>query len=156
MDEFGRIIAGKVAVAGVGRVDRGDDGFGPRLVAALAGVEALDAVDCGDRPEDFTAEILRSSPDTVLIADAVEMGASPGEVALIEPGGLPAGCGGTHRASLGTLMKYLEWRGGARVLLLAVQPGTIADGPGLSPEVAASLDRLARALARGAGRRPGS
>ena len=51
----------------------------------------MSTLDCGDRPEDFTGDIARQRPDTVLIADAVEMGASPGDVALLEAEDLPLG-----------------------------------------------------------------
>ncbi len=148
MDQLSQVAAGRVALVGVGRIDRGDDGFGPRLARALSECAGIDVLDCGDWPEDFTADILRSDPDTVLIADAVEMGATPGEVALVRAPDLSPGCGGTHRASLRALMEYLEWRGGARVLLLAVQPGSISDRPELSPAVAASVDRLAAMFER--------
>ena len=146
MDPLMDRITGRVALAGVGRLGGGDDGFGPMLARALAGCGSLDVVDCGDRPEDFTADILRGRPDTVLIADAVEMGARPGEVALVEASDLPLGWGDTHRASLRTLMEYLAGRGGARVLLLAVQPSSVSDGPELSPAVATALERLGAML----------
>lgn len=148
METLAEVMAGRVALVGIGRTDRGDDGFGPALAQSVVPREGLDVLDCGDRPEDFTADILRSRPDTVLLADAVEMGARPGAIALLRAADLAAGHGETHRAPLGALMAYLEWRGGGRVLLLAVQPGSIADRRELSPEVASSVERLAAVFGR--------
>lgn len=141
-------LAGPVVLVGVGRADRGDDGFGPALARALAGCEGLDVLDCGDRPEDYTAEIVRSEPRSILIADAVRMGARPGETALLDATALESGWGETHRASLRALMHYLEWRSGARVWLLAAEPGPIADGDELGPEMAATVTRLAAVVER--------
>jgi hydrogenase maturation protease len=142
-------ISGKVVLAGVGCLDRGDDGFGPVLVRRLAGVPCLITLDCGDRLEDFTGDIARQRPDTVLIADAVDMGASPGDVALLEAEDLPLGAGDTHRAPLRAVMEYLKIRTGATVLLLGVQPAVISDGWKLSPRVAFSINRLERILRAG-------
>jgi hydrogenase 3 maturation protease len=138
-------VSGAVVVAGVGCTGRGDDGFGPALAAGLAGAVGVLAIDCGERPEDFTGDIARRNPDTILIADAVDMGAEPGEVALIDASELPSGACDTHRPTLRAVMEYLQWRTGATVLLLGVQPGSLT-APGLSPAVAASTDRLQRIL----------
>jgi len=134
-------IRGTVVVAGVGVAGRGDDAAGSMLAQRLrrAGVPAID---CGDRPEDVTGEIAQAKPDTIVIVDAVEMGAGGGDVAVFGADeALDRGCD-THNASLATLMRYLEMRTGATVLLLGIQPAAIADTPALSPAVAGALDLL--------------
>ncbi len=134
-------IRGAVLVAGVGIVGRGDDAAGAVLAQRLrrAGVPA---VDCGDRPEDFTGEIAKARPDTVLIVDAVDMGARAGGVALFDANEAGARGYDTHNAPIATLMRYLEMRTGATVLLLGIQPAVVADAPALSPTVAGALDLL--------------
>jgi len=99
-------------------------------------------VECGDRPEDFTGEIAQAQADTILIVDAVEMGAKAGDVAVFGAGEVRDDACDTHRASLVALMRYLEMRTGATVLLLGIQPGVMTDTPDLSPAVAAALDCL--------------
>lgn len=138
---FGRTLSGKVLVAGVGRVDRFDDGAGPVLARRLAAVPGVRTIDCGDRLEDFTGDIARLGPDIVLVADAVDLKAAPGSMALLEADALPADLD-SHRATLGTAMKYLAMRTRADVLLLAIQPARVADGVGLSREVEATVDLL--------------
>ena len=138
---LGRTLSGRVLVAGVGRVDRLDDGAGPVLARRLASASGIRTLDCGDRLEDFTGDIARLRPDIVLVADAVDLRAAPGSLALIEADKLPADLN-SHRASLRTAMEYLKLRTHAKVLLLAVQPAQVADGVGLSKEVGATLDLL--------------
>ncbi len=135
-------IGGNIVVAGVGCLGRGDDAFGPILVRRLADVAGVKTLNCGDRLEDFTADIAEQHPDTVLIADAVDMGACPGDVAVLEADDLPLGVGDTHRAPLRAVMEYLRMRTGADVLLLGVQPGRITNDRTLSPQVASSIDLL--------------
>jgi hydrogenase 3 maturation protease len=149
MNALNRRISGKVVLAGVGCLGRGDDGFGPVLVHRLAGVPCLNTLDCGDRLEDFTGDIAQQRPDTVLIADAVDMGASPGDVALLEAEDLPLGASNTHRATLRAVMEYLKIRTGATVLLLGVQPAHISDVRKLSPQVISSIDLLEKILRAG-------
>ncbi len=139
---FGRTLSGKVLVAGVGRVDRFDDGAGPMLARRLAAVPGIETLDCGDRLEDFTGDIARLRPDIVLIADAVDLKAAPGCMALLAADKLPADLD-SHRATLRTAMEYLKLRTRAEVLLLAIQPARVADGVGLSPEVQSTVNLLA-------------
>lgn len=146
MDTLDDRISGRVVVAGVGCAGRGDDCAGRMLARGLSGRPGVCALDCEDRPEDFTGDIARERPDTVLIADAVDMGGRPGDVALLEAEEVALTGFDTHRASLGIVMRYLRERTGARVLLLGIQPSRLSDRAGLSPEVAASVGNLARLL----------
>lgn len=142
MQILGRTLRGRVVLAGVGRFGRQDDGCGPILARRLANLPQVCALDCGDRPEDFTADIARERPDTVVLADAVDMGASAGSVAWFEELDVPDEAVDTHRASLRMLMQYLKFRTGANVLLLGVQPAALSEGSELSPPVAASVEHL--------------
>jgi hydrogenase maturation protease len=141
----GRQLSGRLVIAGVGNRDRADDGFGPALARRLRSGGWDSAIDCGDRLEDFTLDIASKSPETILVADAVEMSGRPGEVALLEVEDLPPACH-PHAPSLRIAMEYLKARTGANVVLLAVQPGRVADGRGLSPEVETALDRMVETL----------
>jgi hydrogenase 3 maturation protease len=154
MPSLGELLARcqRVVVAGVGCRNRGDDAFGPVLAARLRAAGAP-AFDCGDRVEDWTGDIAAARPDAVLVADAIDLHARPGTVALVGADALPPGCGETHGAPLHALLRYLEDRTGATVRLLGVQPVSLAAGNVLSPEVAAAVDRLALLLG-GAGSSP--
>ncbi len=144
---FGRTLSGRMLVAGVGRVDRCDDAAGPVLARRLAALPGVLAIDCGDRLEDFTGDIARAHPDIVIVADAVDFQSPPGSIALVEPEMLGTGPPDTHRATLRAAMDYLKGRTHAQVFLLAIQPGQVSDGVGLSREVAATVDLLVSLLA---------
>jgi len=151
-DFLDRVLSGRVLVAGVGCVGHGDDAFGPLLVRSLRSLGWQNALDCGDRLEDFTLDIVAQAPERIVIADAVEMQARPGDLALLQLSDLAGSeCHG-HGASLQRVMEYLRMRTGAEVLLLAVQPDRTSRG--LSPEVEATIEDLAEAFEGSAG--PGS
>jgi hydrogenase 3 maturation protease len=147
-------LVGRVVVCGVGCPGRGDDGFGPLLAQRLRDAPGVMALDCEDRLEDYTGDIARLRPDTVIIADAVDVGGTPGQVALAQAEALPPTAAGSHRPSLRVAMDYLRLRTGARVYLLGVQPAVVCDQDHLSPEVASSLERVTKALAARAVPRP--
>jgi hydrogenase 3 maturation protease len=137
-----RRISGRVLLVGVGCAGRGDDAAGPTLARRLRDRFPAVAIDGGDRPEDVTGEIAQAQADTILIADAADLGARAGEVAVLDAGEIRDRGLDTHRASLATLMRYLELRTGARVLLLAIQPAQLGDTGELSAPVAATVLRL--------------
>ena len=76
----------------------------------------------------------RGEFQTVLFLDAVEMGAAPGDVVLLDAREIAARFPqvSTHKLSLGTLARLIEADGGAtRSCLLGVQPQSV--GPGRRP-----------------------
>jgi hydrogenase 3 maturation protease len=121
---------------------RGDDGFGPELVSRLGGIP-LRTVDAGTTPENHLGAIARLRPNLVLVADAANLGKTPGEAALLESGEIDqVGGFSTHTMSPALFMRRLEELCGAGVVMLAVQPASTAFGEGLSPEVEACLTEL--------------
>lgn len=79
------VRAKRVIVAGVGNVLRGDDGFGPAVTELLGHLpEGADVVETGIGGIALLQELMGGCDGLVLI-DAVERGAEPGTVFLIEP-----------------------------------------------------------------------
>lgn len=137
----------RVVILGVGNSLRGDDGFGPLVAARLAGRLSCPVLDCGSVPENFTGKVLALWPDVVVVLDAAELGASPGELRLV-PGADAAGSGfSTHAAGLDAFFGYLKDRCGAQGWLLAAQAGSVALGEEVGPQVAAAAERAAGMLA---------
>ena len=77
---------GKVLVAGIGNVFRGDDGFGVAVVAALRGAlpAPVTLLDIGIRAVDLGYTLLEGW-DTVILVDASPRGHPPGTVTVLEP-----------------------------------------------------------------------
>jgi hydrogenase 3 maturation protease len=144
-------LRGRAVVMGIGNPLRGDDGIGCRVARLLqeavetgdlappAGLTILDAEEI---PESFLGPAVAARPETVLLVDAVEMGAGPGSAALLEVDDLRAGALFTHRTPLGPLTAYLRQQTRADIALLAIQPASIEWGAGLSPELARAAETM--------------
>ena len=139
-------LKGTVCLLGIGNRLRGDDAAGPLVLDQLDDMPACYRFDAGEAPENFAEKIARLEPDVVLIIDAADVGAEPGEVRLLDPATCVAGGFSTHAMSLGMVCEYLKQRGCDRVLLAGIQPRDIRLGSEISPEVAAAVRKLARAL----------
>ncbi|MGI8412813.1 MAG: hydrogenase maturation protease [Solirubrobacteraceae bacterium] len=75
----------RLVVAGVGNVLRGDDGFGPAVTELLGHLpDGVDVVETGIGGIALLQELMAGCDGLVLV-DAVERGAPPGTVFLIEP-----------------------------------------------------------------------
>jgi len=137
---------------GVGNPERGDDGFGARLVKELRhrfGGEgpSFRLVDVGACPERYVGLAAREGCQELIFADAVDFGAAPGALLLAATDELlsrPVGTA-THRVPLPVLAQYAEGLG-VRAWLLGVQPATLQPGNELSPAVAGTLDALVRII----------
>lgn len=145
------ILSGNIVILGVGNIDKGDDGAGSTLVQEINGRVSATCIDAGVAPENFLEKIVSENPDTVVIVDAADFGAEPGEVRLFEPAQISQGAISTHALSLDTACDYLTNRMPVKVYLLAIQPERTAS-EGLSPAVQESLrsleDRLRELLPR--------
>jgi hydrogenase 3 maturation protease len=152
LEELRRRTSGKrLVIVGVGNPLRGDDGIGPALVERLSGKTRAILVDGGEVPENYLDLVEQARPDVVLIIDAVDLRAAPGDVALIEMGQLAGAAFTTHNATLAVFAKALQAATGADVFVLAIQPSTTSVGAPMSAPLAAilpSLDRMLSAVSR--------
>ncbi len=137
-----------VAVLGVGSELRCDDAAGGLLAAelsrqALPGVHALDG---GSAPENCTAEIRRIAASHLVIVDAADLGESPGTIRVIPPADIGGTSFGTHSLPLSVLADYLRTEVGCRVIVIGIQPKSLAFGQEVSSEVARAVAEAALAL----------
>ena len=139
-------LEGRVVVVGIGNRLRGDDGVGSALAGVLIEAGVPRVFDGQDLPDAMVADVAATSPDTVLLVDAVDLGSEPGSVALLGRGQTMSYLPTTHRIPADLLMEVLEQATGARCLLLGVQPAATEFGRSMSSEVAAALDLLAGLL----------
>ncbi|MBI4537533.1 MAG: hydrogenase maturation protease [candidate division NC10 bacterium] len=147
-EDLRRRLVGRVAVVGIGNPDLGDDGAGMRLAERLAARGLPDVILAERTPERWLPRLARVGYDGVLFLDAVEAGAHPGSVLLLDGAEAESRFPqlSTHKLSLGTLARLLEAEGGARVLLLGIQPARLAPGGGLSAPVEMTVEILADLL----------
>jgi hydrogenase maturation protease len=145
-------------VLGMGNLIYSDDGAGLEALSRLGRdprlPEGVELVDGSLGGLEVAARIGRVS--RLLILDAVDVGADPGTVVRMtgpQLEGLP-GAAGVHRLGIPDLLSVLRLTGWMpeEVVLLGVQPASIALGTSLSPAVesavghivAGSLAQLAR------------
>jgi hydrogenase maturation protease len=75
----------RILVAGVGNVLRGDDGFGPAVTELLGHLpQGVDVVETGTGGIALLQELMVGCDGLVLV-DAVDRGAAPGTVFVLEP-----------------------------------------------------------------------
>jgi hydrogenase 3 maturation protease len=139
-------LKGTVVVVGVGNPLRGDDAAGSLAARRLMGMARAHVIDAQEVPESYLGEVRAAAPDTVVLIDAVDLGAKPGSAALLEKEDVALYFPSTHRLPLSLVMEFVQCETGADVLLLAVQPRRVDFGAPVSDEVEASVSLLAEML----------
>ena len=136
-------LTGRLLVAGVGNVLRGDDGFGPAVTELLGHLPAgVDVVETGIGGIALLQELMAGCDGLVLI-DAVDRGAAPGTVFLLEPE-VPEAVHvpDIHLANPDRVLTMAKTIGvlPERVRIVGCQPMEVDElGEGLSPPVQAAL-----------------
>ena len=144
--ELRRRLKGKVLLIGAGNSLRGDDGAGPAVIALLEGKVEASLLDVGEVPESYFGRIRAEEADTIVLLDAADFGASPGDLAVLEAEDM-GGCGlSTHRIPMDLFFRYLKENGRAEMFALGIQPAHVRLGEGMSPAVAESVRALAELL----------
>jgi hydrogenase maturation protease len=145
VDEDGRRV-----VIGVGNEYRRDDGFGPRVLAELSGLQARDALPSTVELRVSDGEPARllelwAGAELAVVVDAVRADGRTGEwveLTLHHDAGLPDELAvSSHGIGLGTTVALASVmdRLPRRLVLLAVFGGEFGFGPGLSVPVEAAV-----------------
>jgi len=136
-------LSGKVIILGIGNTLRSDDGAGSILANRIKDKVHFQVFDSGPTPENYLEKIIKENPDNILILDAADFGGSPGEYRVIEAEELrTVNFFSTHNASITLTINYLKNSIKADIIILIIQPKTIAFSDILSEEVSKTLDFL--------------
>jgi hydrogenase maturation protease len=141
-----------VLVVGVGRRDRGDDEVGPAVAE-----RAMELVPAGvtvlGRMEPAGLIDAWAGADLVVVTDAVRSGQRPGTVHVLHAchGPLPVrtGAGGTHGLGLAEVIELGRalQRLPPELVVVGVEAQQFGLGAPMSPQVRASIERAAKAVA---------
>lgn len=146
MDILGHLrlhLEGKVVILGIGNTLRSDDGAGSVLASRIKGKSPYIVYDAGPNPENYLGKIIKDQPDNIVIIDAADFAGKPGEFRELEAGEIKTvNLFSTHNASLSLTINYLQSHLKVDIIILTIQPKTIAFGDKLSPEVAKTLGEL--------------
>jgi hydrogenase 3 maturation protease len=148
-------LRGRVTVVGIGNPLRADDAAGCLVARGLDPAPGLQSIEAEEVPESHLGAVTASRPDTIVLVDAVDLGASPGSLALVETSDLVGFTPTTHHVPLDILAHWLARETGAEVLLLAVQPRGTNLGDPVSPEVEEAARLAAATLNHALARRVG-
>jgi hydrogenase maturation protease len=134
----------RVLVAGVGNVLRRDDGFGPAVIARLGGLpHGVRAIETGIGGVALLQELLAEPFDGLLVVDAMDRGAEPGTVFVLEPEVRDAPhVPDVHLANPDRVLSMARAMGAlpARVAIVGCQPLDAEElGGTLSPPVARAV-----------------
>lgn len=143
--ELTKRLAGKrVALLGIGNVDKGDDGFGVHMARALKGKLKDTAVfECGTAPENYLGPIVRSNPQVLLMIDAANLGAEPGHMHIVEEKDISTLGLSTHDTSLTLSITYLKKSlKNPDIFLLGIQPKNTNMNSDMSEELKGYLIEL--------------
>jgi hydrogenase maturation protease len=138
-----------ILVLGLGNTLMTDDGFGPRMAEMLrvrfrfsSEVAVLDG---GTLGLDLLPRL--EGIDRLLIIDALEMDAEPGDVFRLEGEEVPRAFAGklsVHQMGVQDLLAVAELQGHlpSELVVWGVQPGTVEMGLDLTPAVTAATDKV--------------
>ncbi|MBU0881398.1 MAG: hydrogenase maturation protease [Candidatus Omnitrophica bacterium] len=143
-------IRGKVTIAGIGNIIRGDDGLGPKLIELLKarGVNA-GLFDCGTAPENYILPMLKSLCDTLILVDAANMALEPGTAMVLDTDDIANVSFSTHSPSPKLFIDLLKMgKEDLNVFVLSVQPKSTTLGSPMSEEVLKALTRLSETLSQ--------
>lgn len=136
-------LKGKVVILGIGNTLRSDDGVGSILTNRIKGNVPFEVIDAAESPENYLEKIIKIKPDTVVIVDAVDFGGKPGEFRILEIEEVKTNnLFFTHNASIELSINYLQTNLKVDIIILIIQPNSIALGDKLSPEISKALDEL--------------
>lgn len=146
IERLAGLLTRGAAIVCVGNELLGDDAAGVLIGRQLTGVAPWDVHNVQTAPENFLFRIADSKPSAVLVIDAVDFGAEPGTVTLIEGERVTGQGPGTHGPSPAAFLELLAQVRPCPTVVLGIQPAQTAVAAPLSPMVAAAVDGVVAAL----------
>ncbi len=131
----------KRVLLGVGNRLSHDDAVGPMVAEGLTGAPGWISVDCGTALENACGLVARESPDLLVVVDAALMGLTPGAIRRIPLRARDRMLASTHGLPIAFVWERFASTVG-RTVLLGIEPADLSFGEGLSPAVAAAVERL--------------
>jgi hydrogenase maturation protease HycI len=147
LDALAKRLRGKrTVILGVGNILQGDDAVGPNLVDLLHGRVEATLINAGEVPENYLSSLRAAQPEVVLIIVAIELGAEPGCIAVLDADRLRAIGNFTRNPGLAFLAVMIQDGTGAEVILIGIQPETTQFASGISDPVQNTLHTLEEML----------
>ena len=142
--------ARRIVILGIGSALAGDDAVGAEVVKGLEGrtSQIVYPLVCWTVPENCFGLARRVRASHVLMVDAAQLGLQAGACRLVAPASTLGLSLSTHSSPLSMSAEYLTVSIGAEVALLAIQPGRLGFGEGLSEELRKAAQAIREMLRR--------
>ena len=152
------VKAQRIAILGIGNELNGDDAAGVLVARGLLkkarGYESRQnsqapvcyIVEAGLAPEAFTGPLRRFQPDLVILVDAAELGEPPGAVGWFDWPQAEGMSASTHTLPPTVLAQFLMREMGCGVMLVGIQPKSLAFDAGVSAEVSLAVNQVPQTL----------
>ena len=143
-------VKGKVTIAGIGNIIRGDDGLGPKLIELLKARNSKAGLfDCGTAPENYIFPMLTTLCDTLILVDAADIGLEPGLVRVFDVEDIANISFSTHSPSPRLFIDLLKMgKEDLNIFIISVQPKNTSLGAPISEEVLKALNGLTDTLSQ--------
>ncbi len=125
---------------------KADDAAGPLLYGALHGRITVPLLNTATVPENYIRTIIRKSPRTLIVVDAVDFNSPAGTIALFESADIKSPTTSTHVLSPSTFVDMIAAEIPIEAFFIAIQPGSTRLGHPAGPEVVNAIQSLANLL----------
>ena len=132
----------KTLILGIGSTLKGDDGLGPVLCEKLKGKTCAEVINAGTVPENYIQQIIKRRPRSLVIVDAVDLGAEPGTIKLLKPVQLDSMVISTHVLSPGVFIDIISRQIDVDICFIGIQPAQCVLGQSLSTEATRAVQQL--------------
>jgi hydrogenase 3 maturation protease len=143
----------KIGVLGIGSELRADDAAGilvAQRVEELMGDKKthpqIETFIGATAPENLTGEIKRFAPTHLVIVDAADLDSEPGTITLMDPDSIGGTTFCTHSLPLKVMIDYLLDSFECDVIIVGIQPKSLAVGASVSNEVLNAVQFLATTI----------
>ena len=106
------------------------------------GTDSIYLLNSESTPENHTLEIRNLKPSHIIIVDAVEYDAKPGEMLVIDKQQIDTFNISTHSFPISFIINYIEKTVGSKVLTIGIQPKEMNLINKVSDEVKESVEKL--------------
>jgi hydrogenase 3 maturation protease len=146
-EQLNKLRGSKTVIVGIGSTLKGNDGAGPLVCEQLAGKVCANVIDAGTVPENYIQPIIKKAPQSLLIIDAVDFGASAGTIKVFKPERLNSFVFSTHTLSPHLFIDMIRQSIDVDVYFIGIQPVQTQLGQSVSAPVNQAVQQLVNTLA---------
>lgn len=130
----------KLLFVGIGNILRSDDGVGIYICKRLNTNKYINILIVEVSIENYIKKINDYNPDVLILVDCVNFRKEPGYVELLPVERIRDFTTNTHNISLKRISEFFKME----VLMLGIQPASVAFGENLSEQVKEAAERIVR------------